>query len=184
MAKSQVFKFFIPVKYVASVNKLHIPVIKRVGGKPTPLIVKSPEAREAMEDYRKSLAYYLPKEKFGDKKKFTNLDVVYGFYLKEKFYKRDASNAIKIFEDALSHYIGFNDSQVINVHSYKRLLDNNGASDVHEFVYACITTNVKKNKDLMIDPRTLPHLGFLEIKEIDSDGEEPAVRKPRKTRKK
>lgn len=187
MAKSRYFKFILPVKYIASVNKLHIPVLKRVRGRMCPLIIKSPEARKAMEDYAMSLAFYLPKESFGDKSEFTNLDIVYGFYLKELFYKRDTSNAIKIFEDALSRYIGFNDSQVVSTHCYKRLLDyGEKTDDLCEYIYVGITTNTKKAADLRMDPGSLPAPGFIETGEIDGDGEEkkPKGKKKEKISKK
>ena len=183
MATSKIFKFLLPVQYIASVNKWHIPVMRKFGKKTVPLIIKSPEARKAMDDYSEALNHYLPKETFGDRKEFTNLDITYGFYLKELFYKRDTSNAIKIFEDALARYIGFNDSQVISTHCYKRLLDYgpDKPEDAHEFIYVSITTNTRKSADLILPVGGLPDPGFIEVSEESGNGEE---KKKKRTRRK
>jgi hypothetical protein len=156
----QEWKFIIPVHYIESVNKHLVPCYRRgkISGKPFLYLRKSDEAKRADEDYTKSLSFYISKDLFKDVV-FHNMDILYGFYFKELFYKRDTSNSIKIFEDSLARYLGYNDSQVINTHSYKRNLSNN--YDGYEFIYIHIRNNAKPDEGVVVDRRTLPPPGLI-----------------------
>lgn len=54
------------------------------------------------------------------------------FYFSRLFYKRDVDNPAKLIQDTLSHYLGFDDSRIVELQLSKKQVKN---KDQVEFLY-------------------------------------------------
>lgn len=162
--------FTIPVPYIESVNKLHSSVIRyrnvKVKDKKTGKLktvkkkyadtILSDSARKAMHSYFISLEKYLPKDTLPkDIKDFKNADITYGFYMKQSIKRRDYDNCIKIFQDCMSHHLGFNDACIITGHTYKRLISKKDRTRKCEFIYVKIKNKSRTDKELLVKEEDL-----------------------------
>jgi len=170
---SVVIQFMLPVDHIQTVNRLHQPIYKpgvdKYGRRRMiPLIVKSNEAKKATLNYLRELEKVIPLNDDVKKINFNVLDVTYGLYLVSSFNRRDWDNPIKIFQDTLAKHLGFNDHNIVNGHTYKRLLkypkDYQGPK--LEFIFVCIRTNAKIKTELEIPVESLPKPGIIKF-EVD-----------------
>lgn len=76
--------------------------------------------------------------------------ILYVFYLKENFLKRDADNLIKAVTDSISRYLGFNDNRIISYKVSKRCLEQFPDDNRKEYVYFEIEKINKSPKDFKI----------------------------------
>lgn len=158
---SREVEIIIPVSYVESVNKLSTGIVRytstkdpltgRMYNKPVPGVAVRPEARAAMHDYFTQLEKFAPKRLL-PKITWKNVDITYGFYIGPKtFRRRDNDNMLKIFQDCLSHHLGFDDSQIVTVHTYKRCLNSKKRLSNQEYVYVRAKNLSKTDEELIID---------------------------------
>lgn len=158
-------EFIIPVDYVESVNKLNTGVVRytstkdpktgKMFNKPVPGVMLSPEARKAMHNYFSQLEQYVPKYRL-PVTEWKNIDITYGFYIGPKtFRRRDNDNMIKIFQDCMSHHLGFDDNQIVTVHTYKRCLNSKTRVSRNEFIYVKIKNISKTDADLVVDEKDI-----------------------------
>ena len=154
-------EFIIPVNYVESVNKLNTGVVRytsvkdpktgKLFNKPVPGVMLRPEARAAMHNYFTQLEKHLPSSCI-PKVNWENIDITYGFYIGSKtFRRRDNDNMIKIFQDCMSHHLGFNDNQIVTVHTYKRCLNNKTRVSNQEYIYVKVKNRTKTDEELLIE---------------------------------
>jgi len=153
--------FTIEVAYIQSVNKLHTPVIRWIINRkntfhkmmkcipkklPKPDIILSTEARVARLNYFRALNKLgpLPKDHGF---KFKNIDITIGAYFKTLYSKRDIDNALKIFIDVLAAHFKFNDSNIVNIHTYKRELTGNSPK---EYIHVKMVSMVKTDEELKV----------------------------------
>jgi len=164
-------EFIIPVNYVESVNKLNTGVVRytstkdpktgRMYNKPVPGVMLRPEARAAMHNYFTQLERYIPKYMI-PKTDWKNVDITYGFYIGSKtFRRRDNDNMLKIFQDCMSHHLGFDDSQIVTVHTYKRCLNNKTRTTNQEYIYIKLKNASKTDSELIVHEEDIKsRIGF------------------------
>ena len=159
----------VPVPYIESVNKIHSSVLRKKivwkTDKKTKKKTKthrsyadtilSDAARKAMHHYFSSLERYAPKETLPKNVQWNNLEVTYIFCLKQSFKKRDYDNMIKIFQDCLSHHLGFNDSLITNGHNCKKKIKPKKGSTKREYIMIKIRNNSRTDKELLISEEEL-----------------------------
>lgn len=151
----------IPVEYIESVNKLNQCGYKWVPGpsgrtkKKVMAMILTPQARAAMHNYFSVLERYVPAKSIPNAK-FVNLEVTMGFYCSPKtFHRRDNDNMVKIFQDCLSHHFGFNDNQILTIHTYKRCINAKTRKSSSEYVYVKIKNRAKEERDLLVEESDL-----------------------------
>jgi len=149
----------IPVPYIESVNKLHATRIKKrisVSSKTKKKftrsyaeIILSGAARKAKDRYLKALNTHAPKDVL-PKVDWKNVDITYGYYISSKtFSRRDYDNMTKIFQDCLAQHMGFNDSCIVNGHSYKRCIPLKSRISKNEYIYVKIKNKCRTDKELL-----------------------------------
>lgn len=76
--------------------------------------------------------------------------MLYVFYLKENFMKRDTDNMVKAVTDAISRYLGFNDNRIISFKVSKRMITDYPDENKQEYVYFELERIERKPNDYKI----------------------------------